>query len=49
VALAGKAEVSPGNEASDAQHFILRIVPSGFKSERSDNLKHVRANNFEVP
>jgi hypothetical protein len=49
VVLARKAEVWPGNEASSAQHFILRNVPSGFKSEKSDNLKQVSANNFEAP
>jgi hypothetical protein len=49
VVLAPKAEVCPGNEASSAQHFILRSVPSGFKSEKSDNLKQVSANISKVP
>ena len=47
--LARKAEVCPGNEASSAQHFILRNVPSGFKSEKSGNLTQVSSNNFKVP
>jgi hypothetical protein len=49
VGLARKAEVCLGNETSSAQHCILRNVASGFKSEKSDNLKQVSVNNCKVP